>query len=226
MFIFISVVAQMIWYAILRPKLEGEMPPPASIPEVLKMSFGVTLERYQQMVGSFGWLDTAVPTITWVLWSAAIALLILTALAWANRRYVVALLVLIVAVIAVPVLFDAVNYQDVGLVWQGRYALPIAVGVPILAGMAIASTEAGHQLSTPRFLLVIGIVASVGQVLAFAQNLRRYTVGSRGELQFWKHPQWAPLTGPLLVTIAYATVVSAFVAWLLIGSKRVGSASR
>jgi hypothetical protein len=58
-------------------------------------------------------------------------------------------------------------------------------------------------------------VLAVAQAFAFAQNLRRYTVGYDGAVQFWKHPDWTPPVSPLLLTILYLIVIGAFVAWLL-----------
>ena len=55
----------------------------------------------------------------------------------------------------------------------------------------------------------------VAHGLAFAQNLRRYTVGYDGEIQYWKHPQWSPPISPLVLTIAYALLVTAFFGWYL-----------
>jgi hypothetical protein len=126
------------------------------------------------------------------------------------------LLALLAATIAVPVVIESTAYRNAGgVTWQGRYTLPLAVGIPILAAIALASTERGRQLVTPRLLVTLGVIVGVGHSIAFAQNLRRYTVGYDGELQFWKHPQWTPPLSPLLLTIAYAVVISAFVVWLL-----------
>jgi hypothetical protein len=55
----------------------------------------------------------------------------------------------------------------------------------------------------------------VAHLLAFAQNLRRYTVGYDGAIQYWLHPQWSPPLSPLLLTVAYALVLTAFVGWVL-----------
>jgi hypothetical protein len=119
-------------------------------------------------------------------------------------------------VVIVPIVIESAAYGDAGgLSWQGRYTLPIAVGVPILAAFALATTERGRQLVSRRFLLVTGVVLAVAQAFAFAQNLRRYTVGYDGAVQFWKHPDWTPPVSPLLLTILYLVVIGAFVAWLL-----------
>jgi hypothetical protein len=171
------------------------------------------------MIGSFGWLDTPSPALTWVPWIAAVGFVFLLGVMWARRRDVVILIALLIAVIAVPALLESARYEDSGgYFWQGRYTLPLAVGIPILATIALASTERGRQLATRRFMFAIGAVVCVAHVLAFAQNLRRYTVGYDGEVQYWKHPAWSPPVSSLLLTIAYTIVVIGFVWWVFTSS--------
>ena len=126
------------------------------------------------------------------------------------------LLALVAAVIVVPIVIEGATYNEGGGVnWQGRYTLPLAVGVPILAAVALGTTERGRQLVTSRFMLGVGVVVGVGQLLAFAQNLRRYTVGYHGDLQYWKDPLWSPPVPALVLTIAFGIAASAFLWWLL-----------
>jgi hypothetical protein len=61
----------------------------------------------------------------------------------------------------------------------------------------------------------IGAVLGVAQIIAFAQNLRRYTVGHYGDLQFWSHAKWSPPLPPIVVTVAFIIGVAAFMWWLL-----------
>jgi hypothetical protein len=168
------------------------------------------------MIGRFGWLDTPAPTLTWLPWLAAVGFFVFLALMWARRRDVVVLVGLLVAIILVPALLESSQYDNVGgFFWQGRYTLPLAVGLPILATIVLASTERGRRFANRRLLFAIGIVVSVAHVLAFAQNLRRYSVGYDGPIQFWKNPQWSPPVSPALLTIGYTIVVIGFVWWVL-----------
>jgi hypothetical protein len=64
-------------------------------------------------------------------------------------------------------------------------------------------------------LVSVGAVLGVAQIIAFAQNLRRYTVGHYGDLQFWSHARWSPPVSPLVVTLAFIVIVAAFMWWLL-----------
>ena len=220
-----SAFAQVAWDVIAKPL---EVPPQGpqrthfGAAEVLRNTFGATWGRALEMIGSFGWLDTPSPALTWVPWIAAVGFVILLAVSWARRRDVVILIALLIAVIAVPALLESARYEDSGgYFWQGRYTLPLAVGIPILATIALASTEYGRQLATRRFMFAIGAVVSVAHVLAFAQNLRRYTVGYDGEIQYWRHAAWSPPVSSLLLTIAYTIVVIGFVWWVFASSTPV-----
>ena len=168
------------------------------------------------MIGLFGWLDTPSPALTYLLWTVAIGFLFLLAVMVAKRRHVLLILGLVIATIVVPVVLEFPAYRDVGSVfWQGRYTLPLAVGIPIVAAMSIACTEIGRRLYKLRLHWIIGGIVAVGSTLAFAQNLRRYTVGYNGDVWYWLRPQWSPPASPLLLTVVYVIAVVAFVGWVL-----------
>lgn len=184
--------------------------------DIARFTVGAMFDRYKQMIGYFGWLDTQSPALTYVLWTAGLGFLVLVALAFARRRQVAALFIVIAATVVVPVTLESAVFGKAGgAAWQGRYGLPLAVGVPIVAAMAIASGGRGRQLAEPRLFIGAGVMLVVAHFLAFAQNLRRYTVGYDGEIQYWRHPAWSPPLSPLILTIVYALVVTAFVGWFL-----------
>ena len=81
--------------------------------------------------------------------------------------------------------------------------------------MIIAASGRGRELAAPRLYVGAAVLVVIAQVLAFAQKLRRYTVGYDGEIQYWRHPFWSPPTSPLIVTVGYALVVTVFVVWYL-----------
>ena len=185
--------------------------------EVLRLTVGAGFERYREMVGLFGWLDTPAPWLTYLVWASGVGFLFFLAVTWANRRQVAALLGLLLATFVVPVTLESLGLPDVGgLFWQGRYTLPLAVGIPIASALALATSGRGKDLAhRNRLMLGTGLALITAHVLAFAQNLRRYTVGYNGPIQYWKSPRWSPPVSPLLITIAYAVAISAFVAWTL-----------
>jgi Predicted membrane protein (DUF2142) len=220
----LSAVAQMAWDVIVQPRdatLVDRARSDLTALEATQDAIGSTFQWYREMIGWFGWLDTPAPQLTWLLWTAAIAFFVLVAVAWADRRSVTILLSLLAAVVVVPIVIATTPYRSAGTFWQGRYTLPIAVGVPILAGFALASSERGRQLVTNRFLMTVGVATGVAHFLAFAQNLRRYTVGYDGDFQYWRDAQWLPpVMPPLLLTLAFVAALVAFTAWMLWPDKR------
>jgi Predicted membrane protein (DUF2142) len=215
----LSAVAQMTWDLIVQPRdatLVDRARSDLTALEAIQDTIGSTFQWYREMIGWFGWLDTPAPQLTWLLWTAAIAFFVFVAIAWAGKRHAIVLLGLLAGVIVVPIVIATTPYRAVGTFWQGRYTLPIAVGVPILAVFALASSEQGRQLVTIRFLLTVGVATGIAHVLAFAQNLRRYTVGYDGDFQYWKDAQWLPpVLPPLVLTLAFVAAVGAFTLWLL-----------
>jgi hypothetical protein len=214
-----SAMGQVLWNIVVKPldvSAEGRPPMHLEIGDILEIVTGRTFFRYHEMIGVFGWGDTPTPALTWIPWTAGIVFLVFAAVLWVSRRQLLMLLALLAAVVVVPVLIESATYNEGGGVnWQGRYTLPLAVGVPILAAVALGTTARGRQVVTSRFMLGVGVVVGVGQVLAFAQNLRRYTVGYDGDIQFWKDPFWSPPVSSLVLTIAFVVASGLYLWWLL-----------
>jgi len=193
--------------------------------DVVQDSFGATSNWFREMIGTFGWLDTDTPIVTWLVWITVLGLVFFVALAWAKRRHVAVILAVLAAAVVVPIVMQSTLYRHVGTVWQGRYALPLAVGIPLVAAVALAATERGCELATRRFLWVVGLMLGVGHLLAFAQNLRRYTTGATRNVWYWLHARWEPPVPALLLTFGYVVVIAAFVAWLLVPDPALASST-
>ena len=80
-----------------------------------------------QMLGTIGWIDVRVPTLTTMFWYGAIAALLLLSLVLGNRRERVVLLALTALIVLFPIAFEAYAGTGYGVGWQGRYDLPLAV---------------------------------------------------------------------------------------------------
>lgn len=177
-------------------------------------AIGLTFTRFDQMVGVFGWLDTSSPGLTIFVWIAGLGTMLTLATVAGNGRLAAAAFVTAVLTVLVPVVLEAPNVRAAGFFWQGRYTLPLAVGVPVVAGIAAATSPLTAMLRTSRLLVLLGVALVLGQVVAFLQALRRYMVGAHGRLLFWLHSSWAPpATAPLVIT-ALTLGYAAFVAYL------------
>lgn len=187
----------------------GGTPPPTALDflEVVQTSVGRTGRNVLQMIATFGWADTPAPVLTYYVWFACCGFLLLAALARAGRRQTVGLLLLVGLVVAVPVVFESWRAREIGFAWLGRYTLPLAVGIPILASWLAGDLVAGvGRRLVPLFA---GAVA-VGHLLAFVWALERYTGGTgTGGADGWTPPGTAPV-----LVVAFAAATAVYGRWL------------
>jgi hypothetical protein len=201
-----------------------------SVAKALQGSFGKSLDRLRQMVGWFGWLDAPSPGLTYALWTLALGIILaLALLAWRRRFLAVAGGVALVAV-AAPLVFETMQAHRIGYFWQGRYSMPLVLGVPVLLALSlsaeahrgdrppdadpVAAEPLPRGISDGHVVVPVAVAVVVAQVAAFGQALRRNTVGYHGALDFVIHPLWNPPAPPWFLILAYAVTVSAFAWWV------------
>jgi len=203
-------------WLVLASGLEIRDPPRApntSVAATVRASLGDTDTDLRGMIGWFGWLDIEAPALARHLWLSAVGAVVLGAFAVGRRRYVVALAILLVTVVVLPVVLETIQAPKLGPFWSGRYTLPLAVGVPPLAALAIADRI--HQPSEilSRLVAVVLGALALGHVLSYAAATRRYTVGTSGPVMYvlggdgWRPPvpAWALLAGFVAAAAALAT---------------------
>jgi hypothetical protein len=164
-----------------------------------------------QLVGDFGWKDTPAPTATVLLWALAAAGLLVVGLVTSSWRHRAVTVVGIALCVLVPAVGEALAYPRLGPWWQGRYTLPLAVGVPLLA---VAGARLSRRTSLP---LGAGVAAAValGQVLAFVHTLARYTVGAGHGLGLGT-VRWHPPLPPLLLIALFCLLAIGWAIWLVL----------
>ncbi|MDR6973256.1 DUF2142 domain-containing protein [Leifsonia shinshuensis] len=176
-----------------------------------------TVGYSQGLVGLFGWLDTPAPDAVLYAWGVAVGALAIGALLVLRGRRLLVAAVLVGGFLLLPALVQAVYIHGGGMIWQGRYNLPLflclVVGLAALLDEdAFRSRQAWARV---RILIVGGAV--VGQLWAFESVLRRYAVGSQGSMKtfLFGSPAWQPSGGVVTVLIA-ATIAYAAAAVLLL----------
>lgn len=154
------------------------------------------MQLIQESVGWFGWLDVRPPYGVNLVWFAAAAALLVTALVRGDRRDRLVLLgVIVVALVVCYVTYSRIFFPlDAGL--QGRHILPIFAVVPVWSGVVVA------ERVSPQALAWAGRVAAVvlpSVVLAgLGLNAKRYAVGlgpSSGPAWFVPAAEWSPPLG-------------------------------
>ncbi len=183
------------------------------------LAYDQTLPRAEEMVGVIGWLDTRLPDTVWqgYLWS--VGALGAVALVLARWRARLALLALFVAVLVVPAAVEAVRYDDLGLIWQGRYTLPLAVGVPLLAAFSASESRLAAADVVERLAPLAWLPAVGANVIAFALALRRYAVGTSEPLDL-SLDGWVAPVDPVVLIALFVAVEALLLAWLLLVTRR------
>ena len=206
-----AVVAAAMGWTLWRGTLDafsGIPAPELTTLDVLRQSVGLVPERLDQMVGVLGWADTVLPRWLVVGWYVVIAGLLVVAARVARRAAVGWLALVGLGVLVVPVLADLRSAAEIGLVWQGRYTLPLAAGLPICAGLLLDRVPGPPR--SPSWAAPAGLAAlGVGHVVALATVLRRFRVGADGDLLVALGDRGAalPISGLLLLGIALSAVV-------------------
>jgi Predicted membrane protein (DUF2142) len=169
-----------------------------------------------ELVASMGWLEYWAPWPAVVAWGVAVG-----SIAAAGRPRVPTSnwLVLAAALVLVPVAFEVAWYERVGLIWQGRYSLPVAAIAVVVA--CASPTTAAHPSRTRWLPMVAVVAAAAGVQLTFWNAARRYAVGTDGSWWFrdaddssrWLGPgTWVAVHG-VLVSVAAVVAVRALRAW-------------
>lgn len=210
---------QVVWSAWAKPLSEGNTAQKgldAPLSFILRQSVGkLYWSNTREMIGNFGWLDTLVPNATVVVWLLAIGALVVFGISAGSRRLAWALALTIALAFVVPVVIETARASANNLVWHGRYTLPFAVGIPILGGYALRQVE-GTRLAISRVAWWLGVGFVAAQALAFAEALRRYTVGINGPVFFfWSPTAWSPPLPSWLLVFGYLGLMIVLALWVI-----------
>lgn len=162
--------------------------------------------EFRDMIGVFGWRDNAAPGVVFVLFGVLLGALVLVGLTAGRARQLVVVAALVALVVVLPPVLDLREYQSSAFAWQGRYTLPVAVGIPLLLGLAsdARGTTARDTRVAPtgpprRVLVFFGLALVVVHVASFTGALNRSVHGVSG-WWFISEPGWVPpLPAPLLI---------------------------
>ncbi len=189
------------------PRLATE----ASVGEVIRASWERTPEYLRQMVGILGWLDTRPPVfVYWLVAITTVVALVGVVLAREVRLGLAALAVC-AGVIVVPIAVNVLSAESAGMIWQGRYTLPLFSMLTLLGMLGWQRTsERDDSRATP---LVVGLVTAtcfvIAEVAAFWQMLRRFTVGASGKIWLDEPLPWRPAIAPMPLIALNAVLVVA-----------------
>jgi hypothetical protein len=132
-----------------------------------------------QLVGDLGWRDVPLWPFVTPLWGAAVVALVVVAWRRADRRQRWTIVATFAALLVVPIAAEVASGRTVGLAWQGRYALPLAVGLPLQAAWVLARTPVAERERRREIRWAGGLVALLAacQGAAILRLLDRYADG-------------------------------------------------
>jgi len=138
------------------------------------------------------------------------------AVAVGTRRQRATLLAVLVGTAALPIASEALKAPTLGYVWQGRYSMALAMGVPIVAGWIIATSPRVPARTSFWLAAVLAVGAGVGLVVGQSAWLRRTIVGINHPYFSWITGKgWSPPLPAPLLGLATVVLAVAYAGWLI-----------
>ena len=158
------VLSTRAWDAFTGISLPGLSPGAAARQHVELLGF-----RTRQLVGYCGTVDTPMPEV--VIWSWVVATAALVAGSLWVRRWLqrLAVLGLLGFSLLLPLVSEMSRAATYGFIWQGRYSLPMVIGLPVL-GAWVLTDRLGPRVSAARRWLPAVLGAVVAAAHAVASN--------------------------------------------------------
>ena len=222
----LAVVIQSGWtlvaksYLILGGAYRNPRHPPSTW-QYLLLDLGRIPDYLEQSVGILGWLNLGPPSFTYFVWVMVAGAMCLVAMGVSRSREVAVLVSVILASLLISIALDVWNSPSNGLVWQARYTMPFAVGIPIVAGFCLGRIE---SLERSRLPALIGGLVAVGALVEWWRMVSTYVVGTRS----WLGPlsstsgRWAPSISFQLLAVALL-LASCSLVWILARGPRTES---
>lgn len=194
----LMIIVSLIYVEYVRGRFPIERPG-----QGLSEAFGNVGWYLRQGVGVFGSNDIPLPSPVYGTWAIIVMALLLATLLSARLRLAILVVGLAALGVGIQVTAEGLALPPIGFFWQGRYALPLLVGVPIIAAASLGSS--GSALSRRvswlwwRGAVPVLCLLVAAQALAFAQAIRRFAVtlsGPANPIDFLFSPEWSPDPAP------------------------------
>lgn len=194
---FVGTVAASAWVLVTNG-LEGGGGPDAAPNLTFRYVFKWTLyssDTYvQQIVGTFGWMDTAMPMWWVILFSVAFVasmMLLWTVGSWHERAVVMGSG--LIFCVLVPAALHGREARVIGWMWQGRYIFPVLIGLPVLVAYVLQARLARRRISIGRRLLLSwSLLFVVTHVAGLIITMHRYINGIYGSWRYITKDSWLP----------------------------------
>jgi len=217
-FVLMACVAQTVWVAATGALVQSTAGVHMSTLEAIVTSMSHQLMWPVQMIGMFGGFESFSWTPVYVVWFVAVACLVLTALRLGSRRERLVLVLVMAGGMVIPVVAEVATREQTGFAWQGRYILPIALGVVLMSGIIarqrFASIADGRSWDRVARNIIVPLVGAT-HFLAWVSALKRYSVGVSSEFPFGDYViRWIPPGGAWTWVFVMGFSSCLFTLWL------------
>jgi hypothetical protein len=155
-----------------------------------------------QMIGVFSWLDARMPEFGYIIWPIVGGALVFWAYVLTGRSGRRRLVALALAGVLAPLSITVALANKFGFITQGRYLLPLLVGLPILATFLIAEDRpTARQSASVRRLTSVLLLPIQIAGLVFTMQRWQLGQGPGAGFNLW-HAPWQPPLGPTVPLVA------------------------
>ncbi len=169
--VLLAVAAGVAWSVMARTGTPDKVSIPAGFTSLQAVRYVITSRLgslANEMVGVLSWLDTTLPPWFYLAWWSLLGLFTLSAATFGGGIDRWRIAVLLLAVFGIPGILETILVRTYGFASQGRYVLPIAVGIPMVSAFTLSArnifpaqwatglTRAVAMLCLPLHLFALG----------------------------------------------------------------------
>ncbi len=164
--------------------------------------------NFEEAVGLLGWLDTPLPRAVLYGWWVTFGVLLGVAVIRGRRRSVAMAAATVGIAVAVSWILEMSQASTTGSYWQGRYYLPLLMGVPM--ALAWPSSRGGESVGAAieHRIRTIGsavlAIALTVLTIAFGASMRRWAVGTHGSHRPWLWDTYGAALPPWILLVVHA----------------------
>jgi hypothetical protein len=211
-------LAQIVWVACAGALTQSTLGVHMSTGEAITTSFSRQFLWLVQMIGLFGWLDTSSWWPVYIVWFVAVSALVLTGLLLGTRRERLALVFVMAGSMVIPTVAEVATHEQTGFAWQGRYILPMAIGVVLISGMIASrrfrSIADGRAWDRVAQIVIVPLVGAA-HFFAWSSALRRYSIREPSGFPFGDYVvDWVPPGGAWTWILVMGFSSALFTLWL------------
>lgn len=166
-----------------------------------------------QMIAAFPYRDQPGPLVVYPVVVLAFGGLVIAGLMRGSRRDRTVLLLMMAVALGIPILITLLTYSGRGAMWQGRYGLPYALGIVL-----VASSVLDRALAVSRWRKGLTVLGGFAFAAVAAASLRKVLNSELARPASAGDPGWHPPAAVLVAAVAMLAV--AMQTWSVVRSQR------